>query len=360
MSGPGRGDSLRLLYIGPFNSPHLEDMAIAMRDRGHVVQVGGHLWGGMPESSLPGRGVTTSSMTFPAVFWLRRLVREFRPDIVHAHWMPFAALAAIAGARPFVATAWGSDVYGVGRRGLLEIRVALRRASIAMADSAHLLARLEQLGPSSLRTKLVNWGVDLETFRTPTVDERAALKAKFQLDTGPVVLSPRGLTEIYNPAVIVSAFERVRAAVPDSQLVLKHGGGDLPPEWRETPGIHVVGPIEYGEMAELFRASEVTVSIPGSDSSPRSVWEAMASGSATVLSDLPWVHELIADGRDALVVEPQADAVAAAVERLLLTDQERQRIAASGRKLVERHRDREVELARIEATYWELARQSKD
>jgi Glycosyltransferase len=206
----------------------------------------------------------------------------------------------------------------------------------------------------------VNWGVDLQTFRTPTGDERAALKAKFQLDTGPVVLSPRGLTEIYNPAVIVSAFERVRAAVPDSQLVLKHGGGDLPPEWRETPGIHVVGPIEYGEMAELFRASEVTVSIPGSDSSPRSVWEAMASGSATVLSDLPWVHELIADGRDALVVEPQADAVAAAVERLLLTDQERQRIAASGRKLVERHRDREVELARIEATYWELARQSKD
>ena len=113
-------------------------------------------------------------------------------------------------------------------------------------------------------------------------------------------------------------------------------------------------------MAELFRASEVTVSIPSSDSSPRSVWEAMASGSATVLSDLPWVHELIADGRDALVVEPQADAVAAAVERLLLTDPERQRIAASGRKLVERHRDREVELARIEAGYLELARQSKD
>lgn len=336
-------------------------MAIAMRDRGHVVQVGGHAWGGMPESSLPRYGVPTSPMTFPAIFWLRRLIRNFRPDVVHAHWMPFAGLAAIAGARPLVATAWGSDVYGVGRRGLLEIRLALRRTSIAMADSGHLLARLQQLGPSSLRTALVNWGVDLETFRTPAGDERAKLKARFDLGAGPVVLSPRGFAEIYNPGVVVSAFERVRGTVPDSQLVLKHRGGELPhPEWSQAPGIHFVGPLEYGEMAQLFRAAEVTVSIARSDSSPRSVWEAMASGSTTVLSNLPWVDELIANGRDALVVEPRADAVAAALERLLLDDSERQRLAAAGRKLVERYRNREAELARIEASYRDLVRPSKD
>ena len=74
----------------------------------------------------------------------------------------------------------------------------------------------------------------------------------------------------------------------------------------------------------------------------------MASGSTTVLSNLPWVDELIANGRDALVVEPRADAVAAALERLLLDDSERQRLAAAGRKLVERYRNREAELARIE------------
>jgi glycosyltransferase involved in cell wall biosynthesis len=138
--------------------------------------------------------------------------------------------------------------------------------------------------------------------------------------------------------------------------VLKDSGGDeLRPEWREARGIHVVGQIEYDEMAKLFRAAEVTISIAESDSSPRSVWEAMASGSATVLSDLPWVHELIAAGRDALVVETQPGAVAAALERLLRDGAERQGIAASARKLVERHRDRDVELGRLEACYRELA-----
>ncbi len=360
MSRPRRADSLRLLYIGPFNSPHVEDMALAMRDRGHVVQVGGHAWGGLPESSLTLHGVPTSTMTFPAVLWMRRLVREFQPEVVHAHWMPFAALAALGGARPLVATAWGSDVYGARGRRKLEIRVALRRASVAMSDSADLLARLQQFGPASLRTMLLNWGVDLETFRLPTAEERAELKIRFGLGPGPVVLSPRGLKEIYNPSVVVEAFARVRVAVPDSQLVLKHGGAEelLKTEWSASPGIHVVGHLEYEEMAALFRSAEVTVSIPKSDSSPRSVWEAMASGSATVLSDLPWVHELVADARDALVVKPQADTVAAAIERLLRDDRERQRIATSARTLVERHRDRDVELARVETCYRELAHSS--
>jgi glycosyltransferase involved in cell wall biosynthesis len=351
-------DTLRLLFVGPYNSPHVEDLAIAMSERGHAVHVGGHLWGGLPESSLSRHRVPTSPMTFPAVLWLRRLLRQFQPDVVHAHWMPFAGLAAIAGAHPLVTTAWGSDVYGVGRRRRLEARLALLRTSVATADSSDLLRRLQELGPRSLRTMLSNWGVDLETFRVPTAAERAQSKAHFGLGPGPVVFSPRGLNDIYNPRVVVEAFELLRATIPNSQLVLKHGGSsEIPPEWSKARGIHTVGRIEHDEMAELFRAAEVTVSIAETDSSPRSVWEAMASGSATVLSNRPWVHELIEGGRDALVVDVDARAVADAVERLLRHGEERARIVASARALVERHRDRTVELARLESCYRELASQ---
>ena len=109
-------------------------------------------------------------------------------------------------------------------------------------------------------------------------------------------------------------------------------------------------------MQELFHASDVTLSIPSTDSSPRSVWEAMAAGSVTILSDLPWVHELIVDGRDALVVTPKPEDVAAAIEKVLGAPELRTRMIASARSLVERHRNREVELDRLEACYHELAR----
>lgn len=348
---------LRLLYVGPFNSPHVEDLAIAMRERGHVVEAGGEIWSGLPESSLPEHGVPTHEMTAPMVLWMRRLIRNFRPDVVHTHWMPFAALAALAGARPLVASAWGSDVYGASAKHRLLMRVALRRAAVAMTDSADLVRRLRELGPSSLRTLLLNWGVDLETFRVPSASERQELKAGFGLGPGPVVLSPRGLKEIYNPGVVIDAFARIQATVPEAQLVLKHGGTEdlLEPGWSEAPGVHVVGRVDQDRLVDLYRAAEVTVSVAKSDSSPRSVWEAMAAGSATVVSDLPWVHELIGDDREALVVAPEPEALAAAVERLLRDQALRERIAASGRRLVEQHRDRNVELARLEACYRELA-----
>jgi glycosyltransferase involved in cell wall biosynthesis len=347
---------LRLLYVGPYNSPHLEDLALAMHERGHVVRAAGEVWGGLPPTSLPGHGVPVSATTFPHLLSLRKLLREFRPDVVHAHWMPLATLAMVAGARPLVAQAWGSDVYLAGRRHRFEMRVTLRRTALAMADSSDLLERLAHLGPRSLRTMLVNWGVDLEALRVPTDAERAALKRELGLGPGPVILSPRGLKEIYNPDVVVAAFGRVRKAVPDAQLVLKHAGVDdlLEPGWRDAPGITVIGHVEADEIADLFRAADVTVSIPRSDSSPRSVWEAMAAGSPTVLSDLPWAHELIENGRHALLVRPTADAVSAAMERLLADTELRTSIAQEARALVERSRDRNGELARVEASYRDL------
>ena len=118
--------------------------------------------------------------------------------------------------------------------------------------------------------------------------------------------------------------------------------------------MHVVGWLEPAELAALYRAAEVTVSIPRSDSSPRSVWEAMASGSAMVVSNLPWAHELLVDGENALVVEARPEPVAAAIERLLADEALREQLAASGRSLVERHRDREAELDRLESCYLEL------
>jgi glycosyltransferase involved in cell wall biosynthesis len=348
--------ALRLLYVGPYNSPHVEDLALAMHERGHVVQAGGEAWSGLPPSSLPEHGVPTSTMTFPSLLWMRRLLRRFRPDVVHAHWLPFAAQAALVGARPLVATAWGSDVFGATGRARLWIRLALLRSALVTADSAALLERLEEVRPKG-RKMLVNWGVDLEAFRVPAEHERSELKQRLGLGAGPVILSPRGLKELYNPAVVVEAFERVRGSFPDAQLVLKHGSAEeLRPEWNGAPGVRAMGRVEPAVMADLFRAAEITVSIPVSDSSPRSVWEAMASGSATVLSDLPWVHELIVDARDALVVDAEPGAVAAAVERLLEDEALRERIVRSARGLVERHRNRDVELARLEESYRDLAR----
>ena len=170
------------------------------------------------------------------------------------------------------------------------------------------------------------------------------------------MLSARGVKEIYNPGVVVEAFARVREAVPEAQLVLKHGGTEelLRPEWTEAPGVQVIGRMDYHHLADLFRAADITVSVAKSDSSPRSVWEAMAAGSATVVSDLPWVHELLRNERDTLIVDPNPDALESALVRLIRDDSLRGNLVASARKIVEQHRDRDQELERLETAYRQL------
>jgi len=100
-------DRPTLLMLGSMNHPHVEHLALAMRQRGFDVQVAGDVVSSLPPSILPGEGVPT----FPAprlkrgsargaaahVRWIRRLLRELRPDIVHAHWLcGFACFAALA------------------------------------------------------------------------------------------------------------------------------------------------------------------------------------------------------------------------------------------------------------------------
>jgi L-malate glycosyltransferase len=365
MTGVGR--PTRVLMLGTVNHPHVEHLSLAMHERGFELLVGGGTEPSLPESVLGAADVRLSAA--PAmprrtlagavahVRWIRRLLRDFQPDVVHAHWMPgFAFFAAAAGASPLIAMAWGSDVYRASRRQELVNRFAVRRAAIAMTDSVALLSRLEELGAPPDRTFLLNWGVDLERF-APADTGRAAIRAELGLGPGPAILSPRSLMPVYNIPMIVAAFASVGTAVPDAQLLLKHMGiasGELGPI-PHADRVHIVGHVPYERMADWYRASDVCVSIASSDSSPRSVWEAMACGVPMVVSDLPWVRELIEPEVHALVVPIETGAVAAAVERLLTDPELAQRLSEQGRALVERHRDRRAEMDRLAAAYERLA-----
>jgi len=359
--------SPRVLMLGPVNHPHVEHLALAMQERGLEVIAAGNAEPALPGSVLEGAGIRvlaapraprrTPAGAAAHVRWIRSLGRELRPDVVHAHWMcGYAALAAVAGAEPLVAMAWGSDVLRAGRLRTFASRVALRRSHIAMADSQALLDRLVELGARRDATVLVNWGVDLDAF-APVNGARPALRERLGFAPGPVILSPRSLTPVYNPDTILAAFALVAEAVPEAQLVLKHMGTGPPPldSLGATGRIHLVGHVPYERMAWYYQAADVCVSIPSSDSSPRSVWEAMACGCPVVISDLQWVRELIAPERDAVVVPVDAAAVAGAIRRVLGDAEFAAGLGRHGRRLAETHRDRRAEMDRLADVYRRLA-----
>ena len=90
-------DQTTLLMLGSLNHPHVEHLALAMRERGFKVMVGGDVLPSLPNSVLPAEGVPTfvaphrlrgtARGAAAHVRWIRRLLHELRPDVVHAHWL---------------------------------------------------------------------------------------------------------------------------------------------------------------------------------------------------------------------------------------------------------------------------------
>jgi glycosyltransferase involved in cell wall biosynthesis len=191
---------------------------------------------------------------------------------------------------------------------------------------------------------------------TPAND-RAALKSELGLGPGPLILSPRSFMPVYNIPTVIQAFARIGDELPGSQLVLKHMGSvqiDIP-EFPHPDRVHVIGNVPYERMVDYFRAADVCVSVTSTDSSPRSVWEAMACGCPCVLSDLPWVRELIEPGIHALTVPVDSDAVADSVIRVLSDPELASSLSQRGRGLVEERLDREAEMDRLLGHYEQLA-----
>lgn len=356
-----------VLVLGTATSPHVIRPAVAMARRGWEVVVAGDCRGAAP-AELAEEGIEVrcapASIRMPIlgvaahVRWVRSLWHEVRPVLVHAHFLSdYAAAAALAGARPLLATVWGSDLLRVGWRSRLVRAAALRRADAISVHTPHLEGVLAKLGVHPSRIRRVRWGVNADLFAFVTPEARAAARRRLGIEQGPVILSPRAVRPLYNPDVVVAAFAEVRAHLPDAQLLMVDAAGDSPVGYGDLPGVRLIPRLPHGEMPALYYAADVCVSVPSSDGSPNSVWEAMAAGCPCVLSRLPWLDGMVTED-EAIVVEPNPRDVAEAVLAVLRDGELAERLRRAGRALVLRDQDEQREMGRLCAVYAELSRGS--
>jgi len=337
-------ERLRVLVAGWLNSPHVRAWAELVAAAGHDVQIAGRIAPGWPELELsvpahrlpaalppPVRGFAMSRA-------LGRVARELEPDLVHAHYLPeYGWMAARERLRPLVCSAWGSDVLALNAVNRSRARQALHAADLVFADSEHLARATRALARRDVRVEVVRWGLDLEAFAP---GDRAAARQAVGLPVAdPVVASVRGLSPVYNPELVLEAFARVRSTNPEARLLLKHPLEATPGSVARTierlaleDTVTVLGNVAAERLPDVYRAADVVLSLASTDSSPRSVWEALACGRPVVVSDLPWARDELANG-EALLVPLDAEIVADAIEHALGDDELAARLGAAGREL---------------------------
>lgn len=359
---------LRVLQVGPLFVNHVRRWAEHAAALGCRVDAAGDARAGRglvdlrdvaTEVELLPESLTASGPSRKAA-WLRDVVRRLEPDVVQAHWLSsWGCFATFSGHPRVVLTPWGSDVYLATGTARARGDQALRRAQRVIARSRHMGEELIARGAPPERLAHVGLGVDLERFRPPSTDMAGAIRRELGLGGGPVVLSLRAGTELYNLDVVIEAFTIARRRIPGATLVLVPGDAPLSRRTRHVlrglradAGVRVLERLAHAEMASYMRAATVGISIPSSDGSPNSVWEALASGLPLVLSDLPQIAERVQQSDAVRLVPPRPEEVSRALCEVL---GRHEAMARSARTWALANLDETAEIDRLGRVYASIA-----
>jgi glycosyltransferase involved in cell wall biosynthesis len=297
------------------------------------------------------------------IFQVRKLIGEIKPDVVDAHFIiDNGLLAACSGFHPFVVTAWGSDILIFPRRNILwrlVARFVLRRADRAFYNSEVVKKGLLSLGAGPDKVARVNNGADIDKFNPRRADE--SLKQRLGIAGFTTVISMRHLRPLYNVEMLIKAVPLVLERAPQARFIIASDGiqrgylEKLATTLGVRGSISFVGYMPHDDIPVYLATSDVYVSTSRSDSSSQSLQEAMASGLAAVVTELPDNREWINDGENGFVV-PQDDHQALAEKIVYLIDNSeiRAEFGKISRKIIVDIDDYYKEMGKVEKLYEEI------
>ena len=292
----------------------------------------------------------SSAYDWRALGALRRIVREVRPDLIQA-WLlqmeVLGGLAALTSRTPWIfserssAKAYPPTVKNLLRRNMARFATAI--VSNNAGGDGYWATRLR---PNVPRYVIPN-GIPLDEIdATPAMShEELGVAADV-----PVVLFAGRFGPEKNIDVLLAAFDRVLAR--NAAQVLCCGDGELRGEvaaWAvaaQSAGRRVTVTGYAENLWGVMKQAAVLVSPSLFEGSPNVVLEAMACGVPLVVSDIPQHRELL-DESAALFVPPHSsEALAAAIEAVLLDPE-----AAAGRARVARARASRYSLSTVAKQY---------
>ena len=298
---------------------------------------------------------------------LRRIVRERRIDIVHAHEYKTDLLALLlarlegpiplATAHGWTGHSWKEQrIYYPGDRWLLA------RYTHVIAVSEEIRQVLLASGARPERVTTVLNGIDPAAFRRDPARVPEA-RAALGLSADAVVFGAVGRAEPQKRFdLLVDVFAGLAAANPGAHLVIVGDGSSLP-DLRGRVGalgsagarVHLLG--HRSDVALLHHAFDVFVQASDYEGTPNAVLEAMALGTPVVATRAGGTGEIAHDGAHALLVDCGDRAGLAGAMAALAHDPARAHaLAAAARQRVETDLSFARRVAKVEDIYTRLMR----
>ncbi len=204
---------------------------------------------------------------------------------IHAHTMYYILLAWLARVK-VIGTPQGSEILVRPKKSAIYKFFAVKSLIYAKAitvDSLLMKNEIEKM--SGVKAVVIQNGIDVHKILSTR---------SFSSEKAGVV-SFRGVTDLYQTNAIFSAFNQIESSIPLSviypffDLDYKRNAFLLLDKGRN---INDFGRVTLDRMISIFSECVLAVSIPSSDSSPRSVYEAIFSNAVVAVTELNWIKSL--------------------------------------------------------------------
>jgi glycosyltransferase involved in cell wall biosynthesis len=311
--------ALKVLLLADAVAFHTERFAHQLQLQGCEVMTASLEPGEMEHHSLRGRGPIKALHYLSTVPSIRRLIRQFNPDVINPHFASgygfTAALARQKPSLPIVLNLWGSDVLIVPHKSFLhqwKTRHALRAADFVIGDSEHLLSAAESITELNA-ARVIPWGIEREFLSLHKTDYRFQKPHR--------IIVPRTQAPVYNNDFILRALQpllsdgRVQLTFPSFGVNASKFREQVAPYLGQ--GVRLYDRKPRDQFLKFVAEHDVYLSASRSDSSPASLIEAMALGLFPIAADIPGVREWLTDENARLYPQDDAQALQSVVRELV-------------------------------------------
>jgi len=273
---------------------------------------------------------------------LKRILKDFQPDLLHAHYATsYGLLGARLKFKPFLLSVWGEDVFDFPRMSPLHrylFKSNLKKADRILSTSRRMKEEIALYTKKSI--DITPFGIDLDKFYPETK----------RVGEEPIrLVSVKSLELVYRIDHIITAFGLLLQKHPDLNAELNIiGGGSLEQKLRSQvlrlgleKKVNFTGWVEPPDLPNILRRMTIFVNIPELESFGVSVLEASACGLPVIVTNTGGLPEVSNEGASGIMIPLENDdtKLVNAMEKLALDPDLRLKLGAAGAEFVKEHYD---------------------
>lgn len=357
----------RICYLADASSTHTKKFCDYFHKKGYEIHVISLNKGNIENSfvysldfdvdKIKNKSAISKIGYLTAFFKVKKLVKEIKPDILHAHFASsYGLLGSLLNYKPYILSVWGTDIYEFPKNSMMQKKIInynLKKADVILSTSKD-MARETSLYTSK-DIHITPFGVDVEIFKP--------LNKKKYSNNKIIIGTIKNLEERYGIEYLIKAFKKVKDELPNINMGLVIGGEgskksrliELTKDLGIEKDVEFIGYVNQSDIVDIFNKFDIAVFPSLKESFGVAAVEAQACSVPVIATNVGGLPEAIKEGESAILVPPKDDeALKEAILDLIKNEEKRIKMGICGRSFVCENLNIDKNFDKIDKIYKEI------